>query len=459
MSEVGAEECRIQVGDFPINTFTEYEVRLGVFDQPCAFSMSLGSGELASSLLPRLRYNSPFQLTIAGRRQFAGYTDGFQLNVKSSATEVTVFGRDIVARLSDSFHEKDASYVAASHRDVIEKALIELDVVKPFSGGARPTIIGSNAETRYSRTGNNGLADNDEYETELQRPVGTVGNAVVTLRAKTGERWLDLILRHLKQDGLFIWSSTNGDLIVGRPNYHQAPCVRIIRARDQFPRINTVLSTRYRVDLKPMYSEVAIYGRTSGKKYARTTAKGAYTDDVLVDQGVHKVLVLHDVDVTSTASAEAIARRHLSEGRREGFLLEYEFAGHTATGIGGGTIVWGPDIVVDVQDDELGIHESMWVESVTHRRKNGGTTSTIRLLSADALIFSDEVVNEPYFLSGDAKSTTQNAQGRRPVSITVINEDTRKANLPNGVRIPTGQTINGKARDLGQNDPVGKKPK
>lgn len=432
MSTVAEEECRIQVGDFPVNIFTEYEVRLGVFDQPCSFSMSLGSGELAASLLKRFRYNSPFQLLIAGRRQFAGYTDGFQLNVKSSATEVSVFGRDIVARLADSFHEKDASYVAATHRDVIAKALDELDVTKPFSV-ERPSIIASNAETRYVRTGNSGAVDNDEWETEIQKPVGTVGNAVVTMRAKTGERWLDLILRHLKQDGLFIWSSTNGDLIVGRPNYHQAPCVRIQRTRNQFPRINTVLSTRYRVDLKPMHSEVVIFGRTSGRKYARSTAKGAYTDDVLVDQGIHKVLVLQDVDVTSTAAAEAIARRHLSEGRREGFLLEYEFAGHTATGIGGGTIVWAPDIVVDVQDDELGIHESMWVESVTHRRKNGGTTSVIRLLSADALIFSDEVINEPFFLSGDPKSTTTNAKGRQPVSQTI-----------NGVRVPLSMTINGK---------------
>lgn len=436
MSTIGGDGCILQVGQYPVNIATGYEVRIGFFDQPCSFALSLGSGELIRDLVQRFRWNSPFAIYIAGRQQFAGYTDGFDVKSMDNTSELQVRGRDILGRFADSFHERDASYTASTHRDVIEKSLEELDITIPFAG-VRPTIASSNAETRYVRSGSPEAADNDEWGTELEKPVGTVGNAVVTLRAKLGERWLDLVLRHLKQDGLFIWSDPYGNLVVGRPNYKQAPCARIVRARGQWPRKSNVKSVRYGVDLKPRYSEVAIYGRTSGKKFARTTASGAYTDDALVNEGVHKVLVIRDADVTSTAAAEAMARRHLSEGRRDGFTLEYEMAGHTVKGVSGETIVWSPDTVVQVDDDELGIHENLWIESVTHSLSNRGAISKLKLLTADALIFSDEVVNEPFFLSDRGKSaqaaSQANRKGRQPISIIV-----------NGARVPTDMTINGK---------------
>lgn len=389
---IADDHVYVQIGDREVRICKHYDITLGVFEQPSTFALTLGTSETVSSILKKFPKNSPFQILIGHRRQFAGYTAGVRVDGDEDGSQIAIHGSDIINRLYRSFHEKDASYVAQTHEALVQKALDELEMERPFGNGERPKILASNTAAREARVGAPISAEGDTVEVELANVVGTAGNAQVVLRAKLGERWLSLLQRHLRQNGLFVWGSQDGDVIIGRPNYHQPPSYRIVRTRGRRPRTSNVRRVTYVDDLDPRYSEVAIYGRATGRKYARTQAKGAYTDDELVSLGINKRLVLTDVEVTSTKHAEFIAKRHLAEGRREGFFLEYRLAGHTTFLYNGGgrRVCWAPDTIVEVHDEELNLEGNYWIERVRHERGPDGSYTTVRLLPPDSLIFGED---------------------------------------------------------------------
>jgi prophage tail gpP-like protein len=402
MTTVADEFVQVQLGDDEIRIATQYEVRIGIFDQPSSFSLTLGSGLTSADIIKRYPPRTGFQLFVGSRPQFAGYTDGFKLSGSGSgATEVSIKGRDVLALAYDSFHEKESSYVAMSHIALVDKMLDELGLLKPFNGPdesvAHVQVKASNAETRDLRSGATIPDEAPSIEVELGKAMGTRGNAQIVLRSKLGERWMDLVERHLRQSGLFMWCSATGDAVIGRPNYHQTPIYKIIRKRGQKPRYDNVISFDYEIDFQPRYSEVVIYGKSTGRKYARTTQHGAYTDDELVSMGFHKVLVVRDAEVTSTEAAERMARRRLAEGRRRGFALTYIVAGHVTsdpTSVFAADVApkcWAPDTMVHVEDDEIGVNENFWIEQVIFRRSATGTTTQLKLLPRDALIFGEDV--------------------------------------------------------------------
>lgn len=382
----------LQVGGTVVLIATQYDLRVGVFDQPGAFSLQLGSGESAASILHKYPKNSPFGVLVADKPIFAGFTDGNSASGDASGTEITIDGRGTLKFFYDSFHEREQSYITSTFAELIEKAMDAVGMTKPFTNGERPRIRTSNAEVRQLRAGTTVSASGDEFSTELTEQVGTVGNAKIVLRAKLGERWSDLLQRVLNQQGLFMWDAENGDIVVGRPNTQQPPLYQIVREVGSGA-VNNVVSFQFKDDIQPRYSEVVIYGRASGRKYARTQARGAYTDDEMVNAGVHKTLVLHDVDVTSTAHAELIAKRHLAEGRRRAFFLEYVVAGHMTQLLGASTndlILWTPDTMVQVRDEQLGLDGLYWIESCRYRRNAGGTTTALRLLDPNSLLFGTD---------------------------------------------------------------------
>lgn len=395
---VADQEVHLQLGPNHILKATQYDIRVGIFEQPGAFSLQLGSGVTCAQVLHDCPKNSPFEVIIVptvaegGCPIFSGFTDGNRATGDRNGTEISIKGRGTLKFFYDSFHEKESTYTVTTFKELIEKAMDEVEMVRAFTDGQRPTVRTTNAAVREFRTGTSISAEGDEFSTELEQQVGTVGNAHVVLRAKLGERWSDVLQRALNQQGLFMWDAENGDIVIGRPNPNQKPIYRIVRKMGKSG-ISNVLSFSFEDDLAPRYSEVVIFGRTTGRKYARTTQKGAYTDDELINHGVHKVLVLRDVEVTSTAHAELIARRHIAEGRRRGFYLDYTVSGHCTQLLGSGKtdlIVWTPDTMVEVDDEQLGIQGLFWIENVRYKRNSSGTTTTIRLLDPYSLIFGTD---------------------------------------------------------------------
>lgn len=388
---VGDDRVQIRTDDDTLHLCTSYDVKTGVFDQPSTFSVRLGDGSTSAALLRRFPPNSPFQLLVGGKPQFSGYVEGRASNGSANqGTEIDLHGRSILAKLLTDL-EKEASFNGKTHRELVEKALKDLEIVKPFSHGERPAVLASNTEARKARSGTNINAyDADDWTAILSQPAGNEGDTYPVLRTKLAEKYLDLIRKHLDTVGMFPWDSPTGDIIIGRPNWRQKPAARIVRKLGRVPSSN-IESHRFREDYSHRYSEIAVYGKTHGRKYNKYTVSGAFTDDEAIVFGIHKVKVLRDVNVTSIAHAEAVAKKHLAAGRRAAFLLEYKLRGHTTENVlTGGQLVWTPDITVDVVDDELGISGTYYLESCRYSRAHDGTHTTIRLLELSTLIFGDD---------------------------------------------------------------------
>lgn len=389
----GDDRVQLRFGDQTLKTCTSYEIKTGIFEQPSTFSAQLGDGSMAAALIKKYPANAPFQCLVGGAPQFSGYIEGRQSGGSATqGTELRLHGRSILAKLLTDL-EKESSFNAKTHRELIEKALEDLIIVKPFSNGARPSVLASNAEARQLRTSSDVKAfDPDDWTAVLTQPAGDEGDAYRVLRTKLAEKYLDLIRRHLNTVGLFPWDSPTGDIIIGRPNFRQPPIARIHRILGRVATSN-IEKHRYFEDYAQRFSEIVIYGKTTGRKYNRSTTSGAFVDEAINNLGIRKVKVLRDVSVTSIAHAEAIAKKHLAEGRRKSFMLEYTVRGHSTENIlKGGTVVWAPDMVVDVVDQELGLSAPYYLENCTYTRNGGGTHTKLRLLELDSLIFGADLL-------------------------------------------------------------------
>lgn len=399
-STLGAANDRvtIELGNATNNVVvnsTSYEVTRGIFDQPSEFALRLGTGDIVRKLIQQYPKGSPFRLSVGGQTQFTGYTDGFDCDDNGHATEIAFLGRDVLASICDSEIEKEESFNADTHRALCEKAIARVDLLKPFETD-RPAIISSNSANRIQSTGQNIIAAEDSSEKQLLQIAGSTGDAYTVLRTHVGETVINLLKRHLDAAGLFVWAAASGDIVVGVPNSKQPPLYRLVRRRGGAPTSN-VIGARYRDSNRYRYSEVVIVGKTSGHKYSSSTVKGTYTDSEVINSGITKIRVLRNLDVTSIAHAEHLAKKELASCRRRGFYFEYTVAGHSAPCLltnGKTRAVFAPDTVVEVDDDEYGIHGNMWIESVTHRR-SPHTTTTIRMLSPDVLIFGDNAFPTP----------------------------------------------------------------
>lgn len=380
----------IRLGADELRLCESYDIRIGVFDQPSSFSVNL-PGISPSEQRRRYPKETPFQIAVEGREQFSGYTDGFHARGNEQSSSFGIHGRDVIKELIHSEIEKEADFKAPTHAELIRMAIAAVDLKRPFST-LPVAILTSNAENRRKVSGQSSLVvQDDSSEAALARIAGATGSRFPVLRTKLAETYFSLLRRHLDAVGLFLWCSASGDLVVGRPNHKQPASCAISRGRGKGA---AVKEWEYSEDNTPRFSDVAIYGRTTGtRKTGKATAKGAYTDDELLAQGHRWVHVFRDGQVTSTAHAEHVARKKLAEGRRAGFNLTYTLAGHTTTSLlTGKQVCWATDTVVAVDDEYLGLKGNYWVEQVEfHRSSDRGTVTRVKLLEPDALIFGDDV--------------------------------------------------------------------
>lgn len=417
----GDDRVQIRLGNDTVRSCTFYDVITGIFNQPSTFAVSLGDGSTTANLIFRITPNLPFQILVNDAAQFSGYTEGRASHgTGESGSELAVHGRSILAKLLTDI-EKEESFNAATHAQLIQKALEDYEVFKPFLIGQHPSIISSNEVIRQTRSKSKVTSSGtDDWTDILAQSAGNQGDAYPVLRTKLAEKVIDLIRRHLETVGLFMWDSPTGDIVVGRPNAQQPAIGRIWRTLSGGIKAGNILGHTWREDWAHRYSEIVIFGKTTGRKYTRHTTEGSFSDPDVTALGFNRKKVLRDVNVTSVAHASAIARKHLAAGRREALHLEYTVRGHSAPNIlHGGTMVWAPDTVVEVVDDALGYEQNFYVESVHLHRGHDGTWTKLKLVELDTLIFgSDESLAPTTTTTTTSTSTPQTKTYQLPADET-----------------------------------------
>lgn len=398
----GPDEVRIILGDKQTFVVEQYEITQGVLTQPAAFAVTLGHGLLTRDLMQQALPGTPFELLVGGRRQFKGSIDGWVANDGGSGTSLAVRGRDAMAPLVDAFVRSEKSYEELTYAEFTTQVLKDALGDRPFE------LIYSNAANRKTITGSN---------TSGSVTGERASAAKKSVHAKLGERYYDGLLKpELDRAGLFLWASADGIFILTEPDTKQPPTYKIKRRRgitidDASRGESEVISASFTNDASRRYAGCIVHGRKGGGEESRARIEGKFPDAEMARMGFDKFLVFADDQVKTIKQAEYLAQRKIAEARREAWKLEYTVAGHTTNAIDGGKpVVWAPDTVVDIEDDEFGITGRYYLENVTKRRGPEATT-VLRFMRLDDVVFGEEPP------AGNATAASANVSGRSGATV------------------------------------------
>lgn len=381
------DRVRLVLGSDDVHIAESYEVRIGVFNQPTSFSLRLGNADTAAKIIQRYPPKSPFQLYIGDVRQQTGELDG-PSSKGTGGTNVTVKGRDMLARLHDDHISDERSFKDATYIGLAQKQLEAVGL------GDIP-IAGTNRANRQIRAGIRlvELAPGrtvDQILTEAGSSAGGTGETTIIhqeILARLNERRYEFLLRHLQLAGLFFWAAADGTFVLSEPNANQRPMGAIIRRLGQSRLETNIIDHDWQNDTTHRFTEYSVYGHGGGKKGGHAKALGVFVDDEMFSWGFQKKKVWHAQNARTQAQGEFLARRMAAEDRRNGWQLKYTMSGHTTASLGGGErAVWTPDTVVRVIDEILGIDAEMYVAECLYRR-NPQTTTDITLLRIPDLVF------------------------------------------------------------------------
>lgn len=375
-----------------------YTIHESILQQPATWSIRLGSGGLAAELLALAPPNTPFKMVVGGAQQFTGRTEGLGANqAEGGATEIEIRGYDSLRPLAAAYVKATVGVNVSTYAQLVWYAFQQVGIVPATQNTIDPNILKTdNAANRQLKTGVSlgsilphrtvqQILDNEG----VSGP--SVGSVHTSPQAKVGETWHRFIRRYIDRAGLFLWAASDGTFVLSAPDGDQTPTYSLRRRRGQPNAGANVVAMDYDLDVSGRHSEVVIYGRGGGRVLGRVKAKGSFEDEEmqLVYGYTMRPMVHRDVHVHSPAEATFFARRKLAEERRNGWRLEYTVAGHTLPFFGNGNVraVIVPDTVVSVDDDELGLRDNYYIETVV-RRRAPQTTTSMRLMRIEDLLFA-----------------------------------------------------------------------
>lgn len=390
------EVVRLKLGGDEVPLAIDYSVDAGVMEVPAQFEMTLGHSGLVAELASRYPPYTPFELWVGDIKVQVGETDSYTPGEGSS---ISLSGRDMLKWLVDS--------QIRSERTFAEKTFFQLTQIALTEVGLDNVLIGtSNLVNRKAITGAAFIQEHgDTSEEGLAQVEKTAGKKKTykTLKCEIGNTWFDFLSEQYRRAGLFLWSDVNGNLVLTRPTGTQSAVARLLRRRSSEVGEVTVLgSPSFTHDVQHRYSVCEVHGRGGGGKDGHGKVIASHYDEEMIallnpnpaDRANggkrEKPLIIRDEKVRTVEQAKFLARRKIAESRRHGWRLTYRVAGHTVEALkGGGRIVWQPDTVVEVIDDELGIEGPMYVESVRYTR-NPQTVTELHLLRIEDLVFAEE---------------------------------------------------------------------
>lgn len=235
------------------------------------------------------------------------------------------------------------------------------------------------------------------------------------LKPKIGDGAMQVIERLLSRLGLQMFAAADGTgVIVDKPDFETAPIHRIVRRFNGDAENNVEDGTRS-VDAESQPCYVLAVGQSSGSDMAKIRLKAIavnelvavnpdgsfapYVQDVIARYPGIKVLplrqklipstdrivsrrkpvplLLKDDESKSLEQIAAFARRKLSEYQRRYLTATYVVKGHTY----GDAYPYAINTNVDVDDDFLGIHETLWCIGRTFTKsRDAGTKTELTLI-------------------------------------------------------------------------------
>jgi len=364
-----------------------WDVQESIFRTPASWAMRLGSSESTAEVLKRFPKGAPYQLAVSGVLQITGTIDGRQCG--GSATQVTLKGRDILAKLCDTGTEENRSFRDATYSELIGWAIEQAGLDRKILS------LAGNFKNRQLKAGIPIAELEATVFTDVinQQVASSKGESVGQIvhqdhQSRIGESLYTFCKRLLDRAGVMFWAAADGGILLGLPNAAQKPAYRIIRRLKKSGIAKegaSIVDYEFIDDATHRHARCAVYGKHGGRHAGRGYAKGAYVDEELVNTTPSNVpytnvICYRDVDVQSPAQAEFYARRKLAEERRDGWQLSYTVPGLTMPAIGSRyRAIPTIDTTIEVVDEVIGVSDVFYVEGV-RRQRDPFTTTTLRLM-------------------------------------------------------------------------------
>lgn len=417
------DSVRLYLGNDEVLASENYHVDVAFLQVPNAFSIGIGSGASALSLMQRYPKNTPFRLGIGPVISFTGRTDGFA-RANATATELTITGRDAMAYLVDDHIEHDKTFNNATYDELVKFAFQGAQLPDGWSltydaAAHRLAVTGQPIVATYIFTvgqiqdpgnglnrngltidplGAGGIKAQEDYTSTITILKGFRSDKPIQFKA--GETWYSDLKKELDRGGVFLRGGVDPEgkdefsFLLSKPNGNQPPLYGIINQRGAAKNANLV--TCFQPKLKDVatgrHAKYIVYGRAGGGATSRKRVVGSFVDDEMVAAGYNKRWVKVDQTVKSNEHAEYLARRQCAMARRSERAFAYSVKGHTLPMIKDPTrrAVIVPDTTIYLQDDEHGMQGVFWIERVSYMGSSeGGRTTEMTLMAPEDLVFGD----------------------------------------------------------------------
>lgn len=208
-----------------------------------------------------------------------------------------------------------------------------------------------------------------------------------------GENAFAFLQRHARRFGLLIWGTVDGRIIVGRPNYDQAPRYEI-RSRTGYKGIeNNAEGIRRKISFEQRPSAVHVFGRTSGGDFSRSDVHEIVYDQEVRETGIYAPITLHDPNVKDATQARERGQWELSHRRQTADVVQAQLARHCARD---GT-VYAIDTVAHVAYEEAGLDTDMYIVQRTFNATLAGTQTSVDLVPKHAIALGDGIMSQPKY--------------------------------------------------------------
>lgn len=353
-----------------------YRFTVGLFGSD--FEVTLSTQDPVWQIWSRYPPNTPVEIAIDGVVQVRGHTHGFESQTSTRGGSVTLMGRSLVAPFLDGFVQEETSFSDKTFPELITAALLDTigDHTLHFTNDLNRKILSADKASAGTK---------DAAEPKKRR----------TVEAKVGQKWADGVVKpELDRAGLFLahapsYDDTFPGFVLFAPNTSQASVYQIRRRRGER---HNVLDARFGFSTEGRHRETRIHWRSGAGKAARVQGFGSAVDEEMKVLGYDKVFTHVDTRCKSPAQATALALKHQSDARREGFQLLYKTSGHT-TQIGDGPRrIWTFDAIVSIDDDEQGLRDDYYIESATFA--SSPKTVELTLRRPQDMIFADPLADE-----------------------------------------------------------------
>lgn len=400
------------LGNQEVLSAKDYHVDIAFLQVPNAFSISIGSGASALSLMQRFPKYTPFKLCVGPVIAFMGRTDGFQ-RASATATELSIVGRDAMAYLVDDHIEHDKSFNNATYDELVKYAFqyakipggtsLTYDSAAHILAVTGQPVFASKTTTTsvLVEAGTTEFGDvlryHDDVSTTIQVMTGFRSDKPIQFKA--GTTWYAALKKELDRGGVFLRAGIDAEgieeltFLLSKPDGLQPPLYGIINQRGAVKNANLV--TCFQPKLKDVatgrYATYIVYGRAGGGTTSRKRVVGRFDDPEMLDAGYDKRWVHVDEQVKSDQHAEYLARKQCAEDRRKERAFAYSVKGHTLPMLKDPSrrVVIAPDTTIFLQDDEHGMKGVFWIERVSYMGSGGGRTTEMTLMAPEDLVFGD----------------------------------------------------------------------